>query len=125
MIPVPTVDEIDMMFGGGAMKILPSYDKIPDEFKACSRCTFGGKTQYLGKEGIVIAAKWLSLFADWFFYGIKNTKWSPKEGIDQKAALRAIKCCMNSWDPSQEHKEAGVAYLLSQWFDDVTYERAK
>jgi hypothetical protein len=32
---------------------------------------------------------------------------------------------MSSWEPKHEHKEAGCAYLLSEFFDDVNYKKAK
>jgi hypothetical protein len=45
----------------------------------------------------------------------------PKEGVDVDKALRHIQAIMRSYQPKHEHKEAAVAYLLSQWFDDVTW----
>lgn len=105
MIPIPEVDGIDVAFGGGAMKILPPYKDIPKEFKDWNN-------------------KWVEVVSTWFFSGIKNAKWKPKPGVETGKALRVIKCCIGSFEPSHEHKEAGCAYLLSQWFDDVTYEKA-
>ena len=49
----------------------------------------------------------------------------PKEGVDTKKALRHVKAVLGSWEPKHEHKEAGVAFLLNEWFDDVTYETTK
>jgi hypothetical protein len=45
--------------------------------------------------------------------------------VDTTKALRAVAACIGDWGPSHEHKEAGVAYLLSEWFEDVTYQRRK
>lgn len=106
LMPVKVDDIISMAFGGDAMKLLPKWQDIPEEFK----------------DGM--GNRWCKVFNDWFFFVLKNAKWTPKSGIDEKDALRHIKTCMSSWGPKQEHKEAGVAYLLSEFFDDVKYERA-
>jgi len=52
-------------------------------------------------------------------------KYLPKEGIDPQMAFRHIKACLGDWGPKHEHKFAGCAYLLSLWFDDVEWERAR
>ena len=108
MLAVPEVTPLDAAFGGGAMKILPPYKDIPDEFKDWNSRN-----------------KWVQVVTDWFFRGLKNCKWTPKPGVDTKKALAAVQCCIGSFEPSHEHKEAGCAYLLSQWFDDVTYQTVK
>lgn len=90
------------------MQILPKMADIPDEFKNSNRPN-----------------KWMKCVSDWFFCGLKSCKWVPKEGVDTKKAIAAVSCCIRSFEPSHEHKEAGCAYLLSQWFDDVTYTKAK
>lgn len=108
MIPVPDINPVDVAFGGGAMKILPPMAEIPAEFKNCNRPN-----------------KWMQCVSDWFFCGLKNCKWTPKEGVDTGKAIAAIQCCIGSFEPKHEHKEAGCAYLLSQWFEDVSYEKAK
>lgn len=97
------VSQAELAFGGDMAKLLPLYTQIPDEFKR------GG-------------GKWNKLASTWFFRGIKNVVWTPKPGIDEGMALRHIKAILSSWEPKHEHKEAGVAYLLSLWFDDATYE---
>jgi hypothetical protein len=124
MVAVPVLDDIDAIFGSGAMKILPRYEDIPDEFKVAASVTANGVTTRRTPGGKV-ASQWLQVVSDWFFFGIKDCVWTPRAGVETKAALRALKCCMGSFEPSHEHKESGVAYLLSQWFEDVTYRRAK
>lgn len=104
MIAVPEVNGIDMVFGGGAMKILPPMKDIPEEFKRWS------------------GTKWNKVVSDWFYKGIEGAVWTPKEGVETKKALAAIRCCIGSFEPAHEHKEAGCAYLLSQWFENVTYK---
>lgn len=106
MRPIPEVSDLDVVFCTKATSILPPMKDIPAEFKKSSN-------------------KWAQVVSDWFFCGIKDCKWSPKPGVDVGKALRAIKACIGDFEPSHEHKEAGVAFLLSEWFDDVTYKRAK
>ena len=42
-----------------------------------------------------------------------------KDGVDNKKAMAAISAILRSFDPKHEHKEAGVAYLFSEWFEEV------
>lgn len=103
---VVDVSNLDMVFGTNAMELLPPWSSIPDEFKR-------GRT------------KWNKLFRDWFYGGITSLDgFIPKPGIDKNAALRMIQACMGSWEPKHEHKEAGVAYMFSEFFSDATWERA-
>ncbi|MGG1662909.1 hypothetical protein [Brevibacillus sp. NRS-1366] len=101
---VQDVTNLSTMFGGEVTKLLPVYSEIPDEFGLYSR------------------NKWVEVTSDWFFKGIRNYKWTPKEDIDQTKALRHIQACLASFEIQHEHKIRGCAYLLSQWFDDVKYE---
>lgn len=110
MIPVPDVSRLDAVFGGGAMQILPPWTEIPEEFRQ------GWDSD---------RNQWCRLARDWFFFGLKNDSWTPREGVDPKKALLAVACCLSSFEPSHEHKIAGVGYLLSQWFVDATYDRGR
>jgi hypothetical protein len=103
MFPVKEVSDLQIAFGGSVQELMPAYKEIPMEFR----------------EG---HTKWNQVFNDWFFHGLKNATFRPKEGIDPEKALRHLKAIMSSFWPKHEHKEAAVAYLLSQWFHDVTYE---
>lgn len=87
-------------------KLLPPYNEIPDEFRR-------GKT------------KWNKLFSDWFFNGLTKLDITPKEGIDKNKAMFHLRVAMQGWDTAHEHKEAGVAYLMSLWFDNAIWERKK
>ena len=42
-----------------------------------------------------------------------------KQGISLSLALRHLGACLSSWEPKHEHKTAGVAYLMSLWFEDL------
>lgn len=96
------VSDIDMAFGVKAMELLPPWNSIPDEFKR-------GNT------------KWNKLVSKLFFEGGKGISLKPKHGINSTEAYRHISCCLRSFEPKHEHKEAGCAYLFSQWFEDVQF----
>lgn len=57
---------------------------------------------------------WHDLAHRWFFGQLKAVP-PIKPHLDRRAVLRAIRSCLCSWDPSHEHKSAGVGYLLSLW----------
>lgn len=100
------VDTLECIFGATDIsKLLPPYRSIPKDFR----------------EG---RNKWSTLVSTWFFCGLKDAVWKPVPGIDENKALRHLKAIMSSFEPKHEHKEAGVAYLLSLWFEDVTYSAA-
>ncbi len=98
--PIP-VKDTEMAFGGNMAVLLPSYSELPEEFRSTSN-------------------KWCKIQQRWFFSGLpKDTDFLVKEGVDMNLAFRHIKAIHASWEPKHEHKEAGVAYLLSLWFDDI------
>ena len=66
--------------------------------------------------------KWVKLFEDMFFMGIKIIEATPKQGIDRSMAFKHIRCIASDWGISQEHKTACCAYLFSLWFEDIKYE---
>src|SRR5688500_10031633 len=105
-VELKDVTDIDVAFGGGAMHLLPKWEEIPDEFKRQNN-------------------KWVKVVSDWFFSGLRNAKWTPKAGVDERKALRMVKVCMGSFEPAHEHKEAGCAFMLSEFFEDVKYETGK
>jgi hypothetical protein len=88
--------------------LLPLYKDIPEDFKL--------------ERGD--ARKWTKIVNEWFFNGMRSVRVIVKrKEIDQVVAMRHLKEIMNSWEPQHEHKIAGVAYLMSLWFDDIMYER--
>jgi len=91
------IDAVSQAFGGGAMNILPPYSAIPSEFKSSGN-------------------QWNRWTASWFFKGLEVLP-VPKQGIDLRLAMRNLATVMRSWEPKHEHKEAGVAYLASLWFE--------
>ncbi len=106
MLEIKEVSDLDIAFSSNVDHLLPAWDDIPEEFKR-------GRT------------KWNKIISDWFFSGLTNSKWHSKEGVDSDKAMRMVQACLRSWEPKHEHKEAGCAYMLSEWFEDVEYERAK
>lgn len=99
--PTP-ISKLEVVFSGNVDHLLPAYSAIPKEFK-------DGHT------------KWNKVFSRWFYSGLtEETKFAPKDGINQDEALSHVAAIMKSWAPKHEHKEAGCAYLLSLWFEDIT-----
>lgn len=95
------VSDVGMAFGGRMETLLPTMAEIPDGFKRRQE-------------------KWNDIVSKLFFSGLpKETEFFEKPGIDAAKALRHIAAIMRSFEPKHEHKEAGCAYLLSLWFDDV------
>ena len=106
MFKVQDVTGFDMAFGGNIKKLVPLYGEIPNEYKY-------GHT------------KWNRIVSDFFFSGAKNIKFKPKDGVDGNKAFAHIRAILASWDIKHEHKEAAAAYLMSEWFDDIQYEKGK
>lgn len=105
MLEIPEVKRLHAALGCNPP--LPSWKDIPDEFKRRHRL--------------------VDVANDLFFEGGKLSDFGlkPKPGVDKGKAIRVIKCCLTSLEPSHDHKEAGVAYMLSEWFEDASGERDK
>lgn len=93
------ISDLDVAFPANICgKYLPPYSIVPEEFKR-------GKTY------------WNDRMNEWFFKGLNPEMiLIPKDGIDKQKALRQLKACLGSFEPKHEHKEAGVAYLMSLFF---------
>jgi hypothetical protein len=104
MFPVKDVSDADVAFGMASVAeaMMPPYADIPDEFKKMTN-------------------PWNQLFSDWFFQGLGSLKMTPKEDIDSMAAHKHLRAIMGSWAPKHEHKESGIAFLLSEWFHDAEW----
>lgn len=94
---IQEVSSLDVAFGNASF--LPPKDEIPQEF-------WSGHT------------KWNKAFSEWFYRGTSTDKFKPKKGIDRKQAIKMIAACMASWEPAHEYKEAGCAYMMSEFFED-------
>lgn len=103
--PVQKVTGLDLAFPATVKHLMPKYEDIPEEFLHWSPND-----------------KWQKFFGDMFYHGIKIVELKPKDGIDGQDALRHLRVIAGSFEPKHEHKEAAVAYLASQWFNDIVYE---
>jgi len=93
------VNNAEMAFGVKAMDLMPAYPDIPNEFKS--------------QDNPFV--KWQQ---KWFFSGLERKDIpKSKKGIDQNQAIRHLAAIQRSFEPQHEHKEAGVAYLASLWFE--------
>ncbi len=106
MIEIPEVNDLEVALSCAADRVLPARKTIPAEF---------------WKDG----NRWHKVASDWFFFGLAKSTWKPKPGVDKNKALRAITATLGDFGPEHNHKIAGCAYLLSEWFEDVTYTRGK
>jgi hypothetical protein len=108
---IQDVSDLEMAFPADVEKLMPAWEEIPREFKYS-----------FAVRGM---NRWADIASDLFFHGLKGATFTPKPGIDTTKALRHIKAILGSFAPRHEHKEAAVAYLLSEWFESVEYEKAK
>jgi hypothetical protein len=96
------VDQITMAFPASVTgTLLPPRSEIPEDFQ---RGWFNGHP-------------WCDVVNKWFGEGLTGDEIVAKEGIDRTAAFRQLKACMGSFEPKHEDKIAGVAFLMSKWFD--------
>ena len=86
---------------GDITGLMPNINSIPDEFSDFNSTN-----------------KWVKWQTDWFYIGLKKYP-TPKEGIDLDMAMRHLAAIQRSFEPKHEHKQAAVAYLASQWFEEV------
>lgn len=106
MIPAPEVNALDFVFG--EIKHLPKWEEIPEQFKRYN------------------ATFWNKFITQWFFGGVSKNAvdmLSPKPEVDKAKALKAVASILSSFDPKHEHKEAGAAYLMSEWFEEPKDEK--
>jgi hypothetical protein len=99
MLPVPTLTDADLAFGSIAH--LPAWADIPEAFRRNSGAAY----------------RWCEFVSTWFFAGTNTALLTPKPGVDKTAALRAVRGILGSFEPKHEHKIAGCAFLLSEWFE--------
>jgi len=100
------VSAVDVAFPTNVEHLMPSYKEIPAEYKSGSNA-------------------WNRLVSTWFYKGIDATLLVTKPDVDRAKAFRHLKAIMGSWEPKHEHKIAGVAYLMSQWFESPTKAESK
>ena len=94
-------DPVSVAFGAGdeVFRLMPPYADIPDEFK-----------NFTNPFVVRIQSRW-------FFEGLEQWPLKPKSGVEMRKALTHIRAIQMSFTPPHEHKEAGVSYLMSLWFE--------
>ena len=99
-LPIPELSDLEVAFPDKA-PILP-WDALPEEFR---------------RDWSHNA--WCDIASRFFYKGgsLDEFKLTPKDGVDVKKAMRALKAALGSFEPKHEHKMAAVGYMLSQWFD--------
>lgn len=95
MMPVPLVSPHDVNFGRG--DYLPERPAIPADF-------------------FCVENPYNKLLRRWFGGGIRMSEIMPRMGINQCDGILAIKALLNYNHAPREHRIAGGAYLMSQWF---------
>lgn len=95
----PTViPDVLYAFPGHLERLLPPWDEIPDDFKN-------------------VRNPWLRFVSLWFRKGWpEEPKLYEHPNVPGEMAFRHAHTIMKSFEPSHEHKVAGVAWLLSRWF---------
>lgn len=98
MLKIPNLTDAEVVFGD--VKHLPPYKDIPDEFKRRSN-------------------PFARIASKLFFEGGRMSEFglTPKDGVDLTQANRALQAVLRSFEPKHEHKAAGAAFMLSEWFD--------
>lgn len=105
MFEIKEIDDAQFAFPATVIgHLLPEWEDIPEEFRKDK-------------------SEWCKVPNDWFSGFIVSPAFLPKPGIEAPKAYRHLQACMRSYEPKHQHKIAGVAYLLSQWFEIVWYHR--
>ena len=97
VVSIPEVSDVDIAFPARGDEFTPPWDEIPDEFKK-------GQTPEV------------NLFSDLFYGQPSSVTLEPREGVDREKAIRVLRVVMGTYGTKHEHKEAGWAYLVRQWF---------
>lgn len=100
IVPIPVTD-VDLAFGGRIDVLLPAMKDIPEAF-------INGGTV------------WNRAIERMFYDGPEGIAVEPKEGVSPREALRHIAAVLVSFQPKHEHKLAGCAYLMSEFFLEVS-----
>lgn len=100
MKPV-AISDVELAFPAHVIgKLLPEWSAIPAEFREQQ-------------------SPWCHIAANAFSGVNSKVEIALRPGIDRNLATRHLRACMGSYEPKHEHKIAGVAYLLSLWFELV------
>lgn len=100
------ISQVDQAFPTSVRRHLPPFDSLPAEYQNWMRTDLPS----------------FKLVSDIMFNGIVHGEWTPKPGVNAEKAYRHVMYCLRSWEPKHEHKVAGVAWLIDQWFAKVEYK---
>jgi hypothetical protein len=122
--PVP-VDKIRMAFPASVMAdLMPTENEIPEEFWHDAPGVW--VTAPKGWSGRIVDGQcywtdgWVAIATSWFINGLPaEVKFHMKDGVDGQTAFDHLQCILGSYEPSHQHKEAAVAFLLSEWCERV------
>lgn len=94
------VDDVTLAFPARVCgTLLPLMGEIPEQFHRHN------------------GTRWNELASKWFMFGLpRESELYCRDGVDGNKALRHLGACLGSFEPAHEHKEAGVAYLMSLFF---------
>lgn len=95
---VPVLTQLDLVFGNIAH--LPAQADIPKEFWDDSHPAAHAASQLFFKGG-----------------KLSDFGFTPREGIPPGSASIAIGAILASFEPQHQHKIAGAAMLIDQWFE--------
>jgi hypothetical protein len=101
MRAVPALSDLDVAFS--SIDHLPAWEEIPEAFRRNNGDAY----------------RWCEFVSTWFFAGTNTALLMPKPGVDKTAALRVVRAILGSFEPKHEHKIAGCAFLLSEWFEPL------
>ena len=99
----PTITDTEVAFG--STKYLPKMKDIPEDFFKRSNV-------------------YVQLFNAIFFKGLVEFNYEPMEGFSKDTINKVIASHAGSFMPKHEHKEAGVAYMMSLMFKNPTWKTA-
>lgn len=81
-------------------EFLPTWTDIPDRYKSDTN------------QWRILAEKLI-----FSFISLSNVELVPKLGTDRDKAIKHIDLCLNAYGIGTDHRAAGIAYLLAEWFE--------
>jgi hypothetical protein len=103
MTPIPELHAVDVAFGN--IKHLPEWEDLSEDLR---RGWSNDRNPYC------------VFVSEWFFKGRTPedmARLTPRDGVDGYKALTAVEAVLGSFEPKHEHKIAGCAFLLKEWFN--------
>lgn len=88
-----SITDAEMAFS--TMRLLPSWDDIPEEFRRGNIYTQMADAIFFGRE-------------------LPECEIEMNAGFAPEALNRAVRAHLKSWGPKHEHKIAGVGYMIAQ-----------